>query len=167
MKKFILILGLIIATQIQTKAQQEKQFITATHYRTSKATVLTQDNSFSKSMYSSANYLPVKDYDYYMNKRRKNLTGGLVTLGGGLLFSGVGLLMASSSSSDEETGISGGVLTGIGAIAGIVSIPFMIMAEVYKHKAKVKLSSQKTGFGLPLKVGKSITGITMSIPIGK
>lgn len=167
MNKITLILALTITAQLQTKAQQEKQFIIATHDSTSKATALTQDNSFSKSMYSAANNLPVKDHDYYMNKRKNNLTAGLVTLGGGLLFSGVGLLMATSNSSDDETGITGGVLTGIGAIAGVVSIPFMIMAEVYKHKAKVKLSSQKTGFGLPSKVGKSITGITMSIPIGK
>jgi hypothetical protein len=29
------------------------------------------------------------------------------------------------------------------------------------------LNNQKTGFGLPFNVGKDITGVTITIPIGK
>ena len=167
MKKIILILALIITAQLQTKAQQEKQFITVTHYSTSKAMALSQDNTFSKNMYSPGNNLPVKDYDYYMRKRKNNLTAGWVTLGAGVVLSGIGLLVSTSGNASFDDAATGGVITIIGAASGIASIPCMIMATVYKHKAKVQLSSQKTGFGVPSKVGKSITGITMSIPIGK
>ena len=155
MKKIILILGLITVTQLETKAQQEKQFIAAGHYTSLNA------------MYSPGNNLPEKDYNYYMQKRKNNLTAGLVTLGAGLVLSGIGLLIATPANASFDNAATGGVITIIGAASGIASIPFMIMATVYKNKAKVQLSTQKTGFGVPSNVSKNIAGITMSIPIGK
>ena len=147
-------LGLIIAAQLVTKAQQEKQFIAAANYTT------------SKSMYSSGNNLPDKDYNYYMGKRKDNLTAGLVTLGAGVLFSGLGLLIATPANASLDNAATGGVITAIGAACGIASIPCMIMATVYKHKAKMQLSSQKTGFGVPPGVSRDIVGITFKIGIG-
>ncbi len=155
MKKILLILGLIIATELETKAQQEKQFIAAANYTT------------LKSMYASGNNLPDKDYDYYMRKRKNNLTAGWVTLGSGVLLSGIGLLIATNTSASFDDAATGGVITIIGAASGIASIPCMIMATVYKNKAKMQVSTQKTGFGVPSNVSKNITGITISIPIGK
>ena len=154
MKKIILILGLIIVTQLQTKAQQEKQFIAAANYTT------------LKSMYSSGNNLPDKDYDYYMRKRKNNLTAGLVTLGAGVVFSGIGLLIGTKTNASFDDAATGAVITIIGAASGIASIPCMIMATVYKNKAKVQLSTQKTGFGVPPGVSKDIVGITFKIGIG-
>ena len=154
MKKFILVLGLVAATQLQTKAQQEKQFIAAGHY-----------TSFN-ARYSPGNNLPEKDYNYYMQKRKNNLTAGLVTLGAGLALSGIGLITASNSTS-IDTDVTAAILLIAGAASGIASIPLMIMAGVYGHKAKLEFKNQKTGFGVPSNVSKNIAGITMSIPIGK
>ena len=53
MKKITLILALIITAQLQTKAQQEKQFITVTHYSTSKAMALSQEDRKSTRLNSS------------------------------------------------------------------------------------------------------------------
>ena len=72
MKKIILILGLIIITQIETKAQQQNQFITAENYAS------------LKSMYSSCNNLPVKDYAFYIGMIKSIHTAGLVILSTGL-----------------------------------------------------------------------------------
>ena len=154
MKKIILILGLIIVAQLETKAQQEKQFIEVGHY-----------TSFN-AKYSPGNNLPEKDYNYYMQKRKNMLTVGLVTLGAGLVLSGIGLLIATPANASFDNAATGGVITIIGAASGIASIPFMIMATVYKNKAKVQLSTQKTGFGVPPGVSKDIVGITFKIGIG-
>ena len=154
MKKIILILGLIIVTQLETKAQQEKQFMAVGHY-----------TSFN-AKYSPGNNLPEKDYAYYKQKRKDNLTAGLVTLGAGLALSGIGWISASNSTS-IDTDVTAAILLIAGAASGIASIPLMIMAGVYGHKAKLEFKNQKTGFGVPSKMRKNITGITMSIPIGK
>ena len=118
-------------------------------------------------MYSSGNNLPDKDYDYYMRKRKNNLTAGLVTLGAGVVLSGIGLLIATPANATLDNAATGGVITIIGAASGIASIPCMIMAGVYGHKAKLEFKNQKTGFGVPSNVSKNTAGITMSIPIGK
>lgn len=154
MKKFILMLGLIIVTQLETKAQQEKHFIAVAHYTSLNA------------MYSSGNNLPVKDYAYYMRQKKNNLTAGLITLDAGLALSGIGWISASNSTS-IDTDATAAILLIAGAASGIASIPLMIIASVYGHKAKLEFRNQKTGFGVPSKVSKNITGITMSIPIGK
>ena len=143
-----------MVTQLETKAQQEKQFITAAKYTALKPT------------YSPGNNLPDKDYDYYMRKRKNNLTAGWVTLGSGVLLSGIGLLIGTNANASFDDAATGGIITVIGAASGIASIPCMIMASVYKHKAKVQLSSQKTGFGVPPGVSKDIVGITFKIGIG-
>jgi hypothetical protein len=43
----------------------------------------------------------------------------------------------------------------------------MIMASSYKEKARLEIKNQKTGFGVPPHVSKDITGISLTIPIGK
>ena len=155
MKKIIFILTLIVVAQLPTKAQQEKQFLAAVNYTT------------LKPMYSSGNNLPDKNYDYYMSKRKNNLTAGYVTLGAGVLFSGIGLIIATNSNASFDDAATGGVITAIGAACGIASIPCMIMATVYKHKAKMQLSTQKTAFGVPSGVSKEIVGITFKLGLGK
>ena len=106
MKKIILILGLIIVAQLETKAQQEKQFITADHYTSLNA------------MYLPGNNLPEKDYAYYRQKKKNMLTAGLVTLGAGLALSGIGWISASNSSS-IDTDVTAAVLLIAGAASGI------------------------------------------------
>jgi hypothetical protein len=166
MKKNILILGLIITTQLVAKAQQQINFVTATDYTALKKLPITQRNTFAKSIYTPSNNLLNKDYKYYMHKRKNALTTGWITLGAGIIFSGVGILMASKSTS-QNAGSTGGVLTIAGAVSGIVSIPFMIMANVYKQKARLQISSQQTSFCAPFNFSKSITSVTLAIQLGK
>lgn len=156
MKKSILILGFIICINMQSKAQQQSQFIVATGYNTAKPV------SLSAIYYSG----PDKDYDYYMRKKKNNLTAGLVTLGAGLVLSGIGLITASNST-NIDTDATAAVLLIAGAASGIASIPLMIMANVYGHKARLMLKNQKTGFGVPPNMSQDITGITLQIPLGK
>lgn len=108
-----------------------------------------------------------KDHAYYQEKSRKQRTAGLVLLGSGVLLSGVGLIISTrndASFDQTETGIT---VMGVGAAAGIASIPFMILAHVNRNKARVMLSSQKTSAGIPYKYGKGLASVTVSIPLGK
>ncbi|HMK03000.1 MAG TPA: hypothetical protein VK489_02365 [Ferruginibacter sp.] len=103
-----------------------------------------------------------------MKKSKNQRVVGWTTLGAGLLLSGIGILVGSSGSSLNESNTTAtGVILLAGAVSGIVSIPFMIMATVNKHKAKLILDNKKTGFGVPSHVGRDIAGVTMVIPIGK
>lgn len=149
----------IICINIQSKAQQENQFIAVNSSNTVKPVFL-----FSPD-YSD----PGKDYDYYMRKSKRSRNTGLILLGGGVLFSGVGALLSfgDNNKSYSESRVDAGIaMLFTGAAAGIASIPFMAIALGRKNKAKAMMSSQKTGFGVPSNVSKDITGITFSISIG-
>ena len=139
---------------METMAQHESQFTVTAYYNTATPVL------FSSPLYPGPN----KDYDFYMRRNKNYRNVGWATLIGGVLLSGVGILVASNQYYGSSTA---GVLVVAGAVSGIVSIPFMIMASVYKHKAKLMVSNQKTGFGLPSNMNKDITGITLQIPLGK
>jgi hypothetical protein len=164
MKKIILILALMISIHMESKAQQGKQF-----------TASVENNTFS--MYSSANNFPDKDADFYFRRSKSQRTVGWVTLGAGVVLSGIGLLVATNNqgatydqygnySEDDNTTIAA-VLLITGGLSGIVSIPFMIMASGNKHKARLMLKNQQTGFGIPPGMNKNITGISMVFSFGK
>lgn len=166
MKKFILSSAVLLCMLLQTKAQQEKQKIGSAKYAMQKTNVFPQHKLSILLTNTTGHNGPGKDYDYYMHKKKNNLTAGSITLGAGLLLSGIGWAVASNSNSfdDDQTAA---ILLIAGAASGIASIPLMVMSFVYGHKAKVELTNQKTGFGIPSKVSKNITGITLSMPIGK
>ena len=167
MKKIILILGLIFSIHMVTKAQQEKQFITATNFTALKPI-------------TSSFYIPtdstviIKDYAYYMKKSKNQKIAAFTLLGGGALLTGIGVLtfpkdyniFGNSSSTENQANISA-VIVVVGIAAMAASIPFFISSPINKHRAKLKINNQKTGFGTPPNVSKLITGITLSIPIGK
>lgn len=167
MKKIILILAVIFLISNKSKAQQLNQEIASTSYTLHKGNTVIKDNLSFNFSDNPGYHGPAKDYDYYMAKRKNNLTAGLVTLGAGVLLSGIGLLIATPANASLDNAATGGVITVIGAASGIASIPCMIMATVYKHRAKMQLSSQKTGFGVPPGVSKDIVGVTLKIGIGK
>lgn len=124
-------------------------------------TLLIGDNPFNENG-------PDKDYNYYNRKSRNQRITGLSLLGGGLVLSGIGVLLVTSSSQNYNNSgkdYTAVVLFGIGAAAGLASIPFMIMAHSSKNKARATLSTQK--IFIPGKADKYITGLTVSIPIGK
>ena len=157
MKKSILMLSVIFLINMESKAQLQSQFIATNSLSNTKPVSLSQS-------YSG----PDKDADYYFRKSKNHRIVGWATLSAGIILSGIGLLSANGDYASSDGGSStAGVLTVVGAVSGIVSIPFMVMASVYKHKAKAMLSSQKTGFGVPGNVSKDIVGITLQIPLGK
>ena len=159
MKKSILMLGIIFLINMESKAQQKSQFISANSLS------YTKPVSFSLPAYNG----PDKDADFYMHRSKKYRIVGWSTLGAGLIASGAGLLIVTNANNlvNNNTENTGAVLLLFGAVSGITSIPFMIMATVNKHKAKAMMSSQKTGFGVPANVSKDIVGITLQIPLGK
>lgn len=160
MKKQLLLLSLITVSYLSVSAQY-----------TQPTTLNTNNAAFPVSLLSKGSLLittgletdPVKDHDFYLRRSKNYRIVGWSTLGAGLVLSGIGLLEASNGSGSTTAA----ALTIAGALSGIVSIPFMIMASANKHKARLMLDSKKTGFGVPANVSKDITGITMVLPIGK
>ena len=160
MKKQLLLLSLITVLYLAANAQY-----------TQPTTVNTNDAAFSSSLLLKGKLFttpelqtaPVKDHDFYLRRSKNYRIVGWSTLGAGLVLSGIGLLEASNGSGSTTAA----TLTIAGALSGIVSIPFMIMASANKHKARLMLDSKKTGFGVPANISKDITGITMILPIGK
>lgn len=110
---------------------------------------------------------PEKDYDFYKHRSKNQRIVGWATLGGGLLL-GVGGILAANSVANNHTGHSSlpGVLFVASAAAGVVSIPFMIMAGVNKRKANALIKTQNTGFDVPPGVSKTIVMIAIQIPLG-
>lgn len=163
MKKTMLLLTILMVLQTITKAQQENQFI-AEKLKSNAVP------SPAKSSYAFVSYKngPEKDADIFLRRSRNQRIVGWSTLGGGILLSGIGILVANGDYATNNNNASlAAVLTIAGAVSGIVSIPFMIMASANRHKAHVLLNNTKTGFGVPPGVSNHITGITISLPIGK
>ncbi|MFM6925103.1 MAG: hypothetical protein ACKOU7_06340 [Ferruginibacter sp.] len=158
MKKSILMLGVIFLINQESKAQELSQYVAFNNAGT------VTPVAFPLPAYGK----PDKDADFY-NRRSKNYRiVGWSTLGGGIVLSGIGLLLANGDyATNNANSNTAGIVTLAGAVSGVVSIPFMIMASAYKHKAKAMLGSQKTGFGVPANVSKDIVGITFQIPLGK
>lgn len=126
-----------------------------------RTSILLTGNNFTKS---DPDDPEIKDYNFYIQKSKNQRTAGLVLLGGGVLLSGIGLLIGTNNLDDAVTGV---VFMGVGALAGLGSIPLMILAHVNKNKAKLMLSNQKTGLSVPSNVSKDIIGFTIAIQIVK
>jgi len=166
MKKMMLIISLLMAVQADSKGQNS-----LIAYNNSKI-------SFAGNIISAGNLVTginhtfidsnivVKDHAFYMQRSRNQRTAGLVLLGGGVLISGVGLLVSTNSSATLDQTATGVTIMGVGALAGIVSIPLMIMAHANRNKAKLMLSNQTTGYGIPFKSGE-LTGVTLSVALGR
>ena len=117
-----------------------------------------------------------KDYDYYMKKSRNNKIASWCLVGGGFVIAGIGALTfpkyydpvwgGNDSETENKADVSTTLIV-VGIAAMLSSIPCTIMASVNKRKAKLMVSSQKTGQRLPPGIGNTVTGMTISIPIGK
>ena len=120
--------------------------------------------------------VPAHDKAYYMKKSRNNRIASYCLMGGGALVMGIGALtfpkdydiIFGNSSEKENKADAATALIVVGAAVMLTSIPFTVMASVNKRRANAMVASQKTGSGVvPPGVGKNITGITITIPIGK
>lgn len=54
-----------------------------------------------------------------------------------------------------------------GDAAIVASIPLFIASSNNRCKARLTIKDEKVAMGLPVKAGKKISGITLSIPFGK
>lgn len=167
MNKAFLALSLIFLGHSKLHAQQKNRSINTAANAFMNLRILHDINTIRGNNYLTMNYSPDKDQEFYKRRSKNYRIVGWSTLGAGVVLSGVGILLANGDyASTHPNSNTAGVLTVAGAASGIVSIPFMIMASVYKHKASAMVNSQRTGFGTPPNVSSYITGITVSIPLG-
>jgi len=166
MKKILLTATVIFFTISQATAQVNKQADAAPNYEIQKSEAADPIKSVPKIVDFPSNKGVEKDYAYYLQKKNNHLTAGIVTLSAGLVFSGIGWIITSNSKSVENEDF-GAIFLVAGATFGIASIPLMAIAHGYGSKARLALSNQKTGFGVPAKVSRNITGLTIAIPLGK
>lgn len=163
MKKITLIISLVTIFQLYSKAQQMQPFVTADQSTSFKFSSLEEIIPNKKNVHV---LFYEKDYNYYMHKRNNNKKIGWILLGSGFGFTGLGALLASTNNAANSQGPTAAICILAGAATGIASIPFMIMANVNKHKARAILEEKKTGYGIP-SGNKTITGITFCISLGK
>lgn len=162
MKKMILVISFFTAIQPALIAQKKSaagDFFYA------------QNSSTTGMLKASLNYpltdsSIVKDHAFYMQRSRNQKTAGLVLLGSGVLLSGIGLIISTRNDASFDQTETGVIIMGVGAAAGIASIPLMIMAHANRNKAKLMLSNQATGYGIPFKSGE-LTGVTLSVALGR
>ena len=162
MKKMILIILFLTAIQpilIAQKNSATGDFLYAVNNSTAGRLIPSLNHPLTDSS-------TVKDHAFYLQRSRNQRTAGLVLLGGGVLISSVGLLVSTNSSATLDQTATGVTIMGVGALAGIVSIPLMIMAHANRNKAKLMLSNQTTGYGIPFKRGE-LTGVTLSVALGR
>ena len=110
------------------------------------ATLLITNNVFSQQA------TPGKEtYDYHLQKRKQNISGGSILLGSGLTLATAGVIVGLSSMSDESKSKStiGNVLLYSGIAAMVGSIPCFVAAGNHKQKALV-LKNQPTATLRPL-----------------
>ncbi len=181
MKKIILVAFILISKVWVTNAQPVNISLlqnetTLSEMPVSKIDVTKSHNFFAKNeVLSYPNPETIYDKAYYLKKSRNNRIASFCLVGGGLVIAGIGaltfpkdydILFDNSSEKENKADVSTALIIA-GCATMLASIPFTVMASVNKRKANLIVTSQKTGFGVPSTVSKSITGITMNIPIGR
>ncbi len=109
-----------------------------------------------------------------MRKSRNQRTAGWCFVGAGAVGLVVGLASFPKDgdilfpSAEEETKADRATtITVIGSALMLGSIPFFVLSNVNKRKARISVSSQSTGLGIPPGVSKYVTGVSLIIPMGK
>ena len=182
MKKITLVAFILLTKVCATNAQQFN------NTQPENAGVASATTAATMNLNTSLN-LPVKnalrlnpdpvvvhDKAYYLKKSRNNRIASFSLVGGGLVIAGIGaltfpkdydIIFGNSSEKESKADVSTALMV-VGVAAMLSSIPFTVMASVNKRRANAMVASQKTGSGMvPAGVSKNITGITMTIPIGK
>jgi hypothetical protein len=167
MKKLFLCCSLIFLIHSNSPAQQKNQSIIQAGNSFISLRNKNDVNIISAKNYLKINYGPEKDQEFYQHRSKNYRIVGWSTLGAGVLLAGIGIIAASGDyATSNANSNTAGVLTVAGAVSGVVSIRFMIMASVYKHKARALVETQKTGFAVPSNLSSYITGINVAIPLG-
>jgi len=138
-----------------------------------KTDLISPVNLFENGNYNS---IPVNDEPVnYLQKSRNQKTGAWVLLGLGVAGIISGIIIEANNVvdntysvfADESTNNTGTVVAVAGGCMALGSIPFFVASVKNKKKATLSISNQRTAPMALTKTGKNITGITMSIPIGK
>ena len=181
MKKIILVAFIFLSYGLATNAQQVNIGLLQNETAATEIPAIKINLNHSHFL-SAKNALqftpdpePAHDKAYYLKKSRDNRIASLCLVGGGFVIAGIGALsfpkdydiIFENSSEKESKADAATALIVVGTAAMLSSIPFTVLASVYKRKANLMITSQKTGFGVPANVSKDITGITLTIPIGK
>jgi len=112
----------------------------------------------------------------YSIKAKKQNTAGWVMLGGGAIVTAIGVAIFpkdydifgfGNSSGTESQASLATAFTIAGTLSMLGSIPVFIAAGKNRRRAELALSNQKISFQLPGKMSQHISGISLSIPIGK
>ena len=171
MKKIIAVTLILLSTGGVTNAQNNpisdastKSIITKTDLISKGIFFTNVNNSFPEGNRREA----------YLQKSRNLKTAGWCFLGVGAVGLAIGLAsfptnadIIFTSDEDQAQADRATTITIIGSALMLGSTPFFVLANVNKRKASLSFSSQKTGFGVPSKVGKTINGIKLTVPIGK
>jgi len=159
MKKIILIASLILFTGSFIKAQNNPAFNTGFASQT-----LIESGFVLNTSYSDT---PVNNHDLYLVKSKNQKTTAWVLLSGGVALMSTALLIGNRQNSSFDEAGTGAVIGGIGVLAAIGSIPLFISSSKNMSRAQLSVSSQKTAEGIPGNISRKITGLTLSIPMGK
>jgi len=113
----------------------------------------------------------------YRLKAKKQKTAAWICLGGGfaLMTTAVVIDLANVpgeivstlvfGEEDQSNSTASTILSTIGGVAMLGSIPLFISAAKNKHKAKFTMTQQKTAIGLPIQAPKKVPSLTLSISI--
>lgn len=176
--KYFSIIFILFVYIISAKAQSDK-----TINPTALSTVLIIDHAENilmppsprRVIFFRGNDTTIKNAAYYLAKsKHQNNTAWTLAVAGTVII-GAALLVGSGKEktpsgtwdfgpSDKE--VWTGILGVIGGGFVIASIPCFITGGVYKHKARVALRSQKTGFGIP-NGSPDIPGFSLAFSIRK
>ena len=174
MKKITLISSILLIVSTTTRAQ----IAAPGNYKFVSAINMAPTSGRLNTMYFTnlEDSIVVKDTRYFREKSKEQRTAAWVLLGSGVACTGIGILIfpkdyngiyGRDNASQENNATFSTIVTIAGLAAMITSIPFFISSSINKHRARVGISYQKTGFGVPVKSDKEIAGITLSFPIGK
>lgn len=121
------------------------------------------------------NSIPGDDKIDYRTKSRNQKTAAWILLGGGVVGIATGLVVEINNAvdntyavfADESPNNTGIAIAVMGGCMAIGSIPLFAASSRNKKKAMLSISELPVGPGAPANVGKYITGVSLSIPLGK
>lgn len=130
-----------------------------------------------ENLSQSGNNYTINPQDYSL-KAKHQKTAAWICLGGGFLLATTGVVIAVNNTTNDLFNIfsvtptyhdytTESVLMITGTAGMLGAIPLFISAANNKRRARLSIDSQKTAFGLPGHVSRKISGITLTIPIGK
>ena len=145
----------------------------AANAQSSNETIVVSNSPVTLASPLPTSFTPIDKISYQV-KSHNQKTGAWVLMGAGFVGMVTGIIVESSHAEDNAYGVFVGKTNNTGiiiAIAGgclmVGSIPLFVASARNKAKAKLSVSTQNTNLGIPRGINKNVTGITMSIPIGR